>query len=151
MAVYMQGSRRRWVTVAIGAVALLIGVGIGYLVGRGTATTADDVVAESRSKGEDAATALQRLPIEYEQAVTNASGESSATITEALDEATTLLTEAYAASPWLGAALRQPPDAAIGRLKADVTAKVAADVFEQDVTAAVDAINTAFNLEVSNP
>ena len=53
MAVYMQGSRRRWVTVAIGAVALLIGVGIGYLIGRGTATTADDVVAESRSKAEE--------------------------------------------------------------------------------------------------
>jgi len=151
MAVYMQGSRRRWVTVAIAVVALVIGVGIGYLVGRGTATTADDVVAESRSKGEDAATALQRLPIEYQQAVTNASGESSTTISQALDEAMSLLTQAYAASPWLGDALRQPPVEAIGRLKADVTAQVTADVFEQDVGRAVDAIGTAFNLDASNP
>src|SRR3954452_6142214 len=118
MAVYMQGSRRRWISVAVGVVALLIGVGIGYLVGRGTATTADDVVTESRSKGQDAATALQRLPIEYEQALTNASGESATTITDALDAATSLLTEAYAVSPWLGDAVRHPPVEAIGRLKA---------------------------------
>jgi len=82
MAVYMQGSRRRWVIVAVGVVALLVGIGIGYVIGNNTAKTSADVVAESRSKGEDAATALQRLPIEYEQAV-SASGESSATITGA--------------------------------------------------------------------
>src|SRR4051812_24576089 len=151
MAVYMQGSRRGWGTVAVRAVAVLIGGGMGYPIRQRTATTADDVAAESRSKGEDAATALQRLPIEYEQAITNASGESSTTITQALDEATSLLAEAYAASPWLSAALRQPPDEAIGRLKADVTAQVTADLFEQDVAAAVDAINTAFNLDESNP
>jgi len=87
MAVYMQGSRRRWVIVAVAVVALLIGIGIGYVIGNNTATTSADVLAESRSKGEDAATALQRLPIEYEQAV-SASGESSATITGAIDEAT---------------------------------------------------------------
>lgn len=150
MAVYMQGSRRRWISVAVGVVALLIGVGIGYLVGRGTATTADDVVTESRTKGEDAATALQRLPIEYEQALTNASGESPTTVTDALDDATSLLTEAYAASPWLPDALRQPPVQAIGRLKADVTTQVAADVFAQDVAQAVDAIGTAFNFEAAN-
>jgi len=151
MAVYMQGSRRRWVTVAVGVVALLIGVGIGYLIGNGSATTAGDVAAASRSKGEDAATALQRLPIEYEQAVTNASGESSSTITEALDEASSLLTDAYSASPWLSAALRKPPVDAIELLKADVASKVSAEVFQQDVDKAVDAITTAFDLETSNP
>jgi len=150
MAVYMQGSRRRWVTVAVGVVALLIGIGIGYVIGNGTATTSADVVAESRSKGEDAATALQRLPIEYEQAV-SATGESATTITDALDEATSLLNDAYAVSPWLSAALRQPPLAAIALLKADVASKVTPDVFQHDVDKAVAAIDTAFGVDSPNP
>jgi hypothetical protein len=148
MAVYMQGSRRRWVIVAVGVVALLVGIGIGYVIGNNTAKTSADVVAESRSKGEDAATALQRLPIEYEQAV-SASGESSATITGAIDEAIGLLNDAYAASPWLGAALRQPPLAAIALLKADVASKVAPDVFQHDVDQAVAAIDAAFGIDSS--
>jgi len=146
MAVYMQGSRRRWVLMAVGVVALLVGIGIGYLIGNNTATTSADVIADSRSKGEDAATALQRLPIEYEQAV-SASGESSATITGALDEATGLLNDAYAASPWLGATSRQPPLDAIALLKADVASKVAPDVFQHDVDQAVAAIDAAFGIE----
>jgi hypothetical protein len=118
------------------------------VIGNNTAKTSADVVAESRSKGEDAATALQRLPIEYEQAV-SASGESSATITGAIDEATGLLNDAYAASPWLGAALRQPPLAAIALLKADVASKVAPDVFQHDVDQAVAAIDAAFGIDSS--
>jgi len=149
MAVYMHGSRRRWVTVAVGVVALLIGIGIGYVIGSDTATTSADVVAKSRSKGEDAATALQRLPIEYEQAVAS-SGESSATIDGALDEASGLLNDAYNVSPWLSAALRKPPLDAIALLKADVAKKVAPEIFQQDVDQAVTAIDTAFGINSSN-
>jgi len=150
MAVYMEGSRRRWVPIVVGTVCLLVGGGIGYVIGSSTATTAGDVVATSRSKGEDAATALQRLPIEYQQAI-GASGESATTITDALDEAKALLNDAYSASPWLGAALRQPPVDAIDRLKADVASKVSADAFQQDIDKAVAAIGAVFDLDASNP
>lgn len=151
MAVYMQGSRRHRITAAVGAATLLIGFGIGYLVGQGGATSASDVAAAARSKGEDAATALQRLPIEYEQAVASSSGESSTTITKAIDEAASLLDDAYAAAPWLGPALRQPALDAIEVLRQDVVAKAPIHTFAQHVTDAVNAISAAFNFPTSNP
>ena len=149
MAVYMQGSRRHRITAAVGAATLLIGFGIGYLVGHGGATSASDVAAAARSMGEDAATALQRLPIEYEQAVASSSGESSATITEAIDQAASLLDDAYAVAPWMGPAVRQAPLDAIDVLRQDVAAKASPETFSNHVTDAVSAIETAFNLPAS--
>jgi hypothetical protein len=151
MAVYMQGSRRHRITVAVGAATLVIGFGIGYLVGHGGATSAGDVAAAARSKGEDAATALQRLPIEYEQAVASSSGESATTITEAIDQAASLLDDAFAAAPWMGPAMRQPSLDATETLRQDVAAKAPPETFSKHVTDAVSAIETAFNLPASIP
>ena len=151
MAVYMQGSRRHRVTAIVGAATLLIGFGTGYLVGHGSSTSLSDVVSTARSKGEDAATAVQRLPIEYNQAVASSSGESSTTITQAIDEAASLLDDAYAAAPWLGPELRQPPLDAIEVLRQDVGSKAPVDAFAQHVTDAVAAIQNAFNLPPSTP
>lgn len=151
MAVYMQGSRRHRVTAAVAAATLLIGFGIGYLVGHGGSTSSSDVAAAARSKGQDAATALQRLPIEYEQAVASSSGESSTTITKAIDQAASLLDDAYASAPWLGPELRQPALDAIEVLRQDVASKVPPETFAQHVTDAVTAIEKAFNLPPSNP
>ena len=151
MAVYMQGSRRHRVTVIVGAATLLIGFGVGYLVGHGGSTSASEVVSTARSKGEDAATALQRLPIEYNQVVDSTSGESSATITQAIDEAASLLDDAFAVAPWLGPELRQPAVDAIEVLRRDVAAKAPVHTFAQHVTDTVTAIRKAFNLPPSNP
>lgn len=151
MAVYMQGSRRHRVTAIVGAATLLIGFGIGYLVGHGSSTSVSEVVSTARSKGEDAATALQRLPIEYNQAIVSSSGESTTTITQAIDEAASLLNGAYAAAPWLGPELRQPTLDAIEVLRQDVAAKAPIHAFAQHVTDAVTAIQKAFNLPPSNP
>jgi hypothetical protein len=143
----MQGSRRHRITAVVGAASLLVGGGIGYLIGHSGATSASDVVASARSKGEDAATALQRLPIEYEQAVTNASGESTTTITDAIDDAATLLAAAYAAAPWLGPALHKAPDAAIEVVRQDVRNAAPPDTFAQHIDAAVTAIGDAFDVQ----
>jgi hypothetical protein len=147
MAVYMQGSRRHRITALVGVACLIVGGGIGYLIGHSGATSAADVVATARSKGEDAATALQRLPIEYEQAFTNASGESTTTITDAIDDAATLLATAYAASPWLGPTLHKAPDAAIAVLRQDVKDGATPDNFEQHINDAVASIGDVFNLQ----
>ncbi len=151
MAVYMQGSRRHRVTAIVGAATLLIGFGIGYLVGHGSSTSVSEVVSTAQSKGEDAATALQRLPIEYNQAIVSSSGESTTTITQAIDEAASLLNGAYAAAPWLGPELRQPTLDAIEVLRQDVAAKAPIHAFAQHVTDAVTPIQKAFNLPPSNP
>jgi hypothetical protein len=147
MAVYMQGSRRHRITALVGAACLIVGGGIGYLVGHSGATSAAEVVAAARSKGEDAATALQRLPIEYEQAVTNASGESTTTITDAIDDAATLLAAAYASAPWLSPALHKAPDAAIEVIRQDVHNSASPDTFAQHINDAVTAIGDVFDLQ----
>jgi hypothetical protein len=143
----MQGSRRHRISALVGAACLIVGGGVGYLIGNSGASSAADVVATARSKGEDAATALQRLPIEYEQAVTNASGESTTTITDAIDDAETLLGAAYAAAPWLSPALHKAPDAAIAVLRQDVQSSAPPDTFEQHINDAVTAIGDVFNLQ----
>jgi hypothetical protein len=146
MAVYMRGRTRRWLPAAVGAIGLVLGGGVGYAVGHsGTVTTAD-VLASARDKGEDASDALQRLPIEYEQALTNRAGESSTTMLEALDAAGSLLSDAFAAAPWLGPAQRQPCDAAIEALRGDVRTAASAETFEQHVDEAVAAIDSTFGV-----
>jgi hypothetical protein len=150
MAVYMQATRRNRTTLVIAVVvSLIVGGAIGYLVGHQSSTSAADIVAEAQSKAEDAATALERLPIEYEQAVTNASGESTTTINEAIDDAAALLAAGYAAAPWLGPTARGAPDQAFERLRGDVGAAASTATFQDHVRDAVAAIGVAFNLPSS--
>jgi hypothetical protein len=147
MAMYIESKARRRTVILVAVLSLLVGGIAGYVVGSGSATSAGDVAATARTKGADAATALARLPIEYEQAVKASSGESSNTILEAIDNASSLLDDAYRAAPWLGPTLRQSPTDDVEALRADVRAGASAPQFQHDVDAAAAAIGIAFNLQ----
>ncbi|MEA2827786.1 MAG: hypothetical protein QOG43_2225 [Actinomycetota bacterium] len=144
---YIEPKARRRTAILVAVLSLLVGGVVGYVVGSGSATSASDVAATARTKGADAASALARLPIEYEQAVKTSSGESSNTILEAIDNASSLLADAYRAAPWLGPTLRQPATDAVETLRADVRSGAPASQFQHDVDDAAAAIGIAFNLQ----
>jgi hypothetical protein len=144
---YVEPSQRWRLAAFVALVAVLVGLLAGYAVGKNSAKTAGDIAAAARSKGADAATALSRLPIEYEQAARNASGESQNTVIEAIDAASSLLAAAYRSAPWLGPGLRKATSDAIAMLRRDVRAAAAPAQLQQDVDAAAGAIANQFDVD----
>ena len=71
MALYISAGRRRRTTIMVGVAAAIVGLLLGFLLGRGTTTTIDDRISASRDAGRKFAAALRVLPLEYEQAVTD--------------------------------------------------------------------------------
>ena len=89
MALYVPaGARRRRLVLGVVGGARSLGLVVGFLARAAPSSPglADDV-ADVQGLAVDATTALQRIPIEYEQAVAGEGGESTATITGALDRA----------------------------------------------------------------
>jgi hypothetical protein len=106
----------------------------------------DDSVKQVRAQAQDAATALERLPIEYEQALTATGGESTATITEALARARSTLDDAYREIDVFGPATRTAADAALDAVAGAVADKVPLAEFEAAIADAVAAIRATFGL-----
>lgn len=100
MALYISAGRRRRTTIVVGIASIVLGIVLGFLLGRGTATTIDDRVAEARDAGRKLASSLRVLPLEYEKIVTaDGSGSGAADIiTRSLAKEQATLDTA----PWLG-------------------------------------------------
>jgi hypothetical protein len=149
MAIYVPPSTRRRRLVLLVAAGLVVGLLLGFAVGRGTAEGIDDAVDAAKDQAEDAAVALQRIPIEYEQATAGAGGESTDTITRALASARDALHAAFDDATWFGPRPREEVDAEIDRLEAAVEARVAPEEFEAEVDAAVAAIEAIFGVDAA--
>ena len=149
MAIYVPDSTRRRRLVLIAAACLLVGLVVGFVLGRATAAGVDDSVAAVRDHAEDAVTALQRLPIEYEQALASEGGEDTATITGALERAHAELDQAYAEIDLFGPAVRQSTDAAFATLVEDVSKAVSQKDFEKAIDDAIAHVRAVFGLSSS--
>jgi hypothetical protein len=149
VAIYVPPSRRRRHLVALVALGLLVGLLAGFAIGRATSSGVDDALATVRGQASDAAIALQRIPIEYSQAVTGSGGESTRTITEAIARARDELDRAWADAPWFGPAARRPVDATLSALDRAVAAHVSLEEFQADVDTAVRAVEDAFGVSIS--
>ena len=99
MAVYRGPERRRRASAAIAVAALLAGVLLGAVIGRGTATSVDDQIAEGRAAGRDLVTSLRVLPLEYRQA--SAGSSETGLIEDTVKRATGRLPAALDKAPWL--------------------------------------------------
>lgn len=137
MALYISAGRRRRTTIIVGVAAAIVGLLLGFLLGRGTATTIDDRISASRDAGRKFAAALRVLPLEYEQAVTDdgESGGAAPIVERSLDGEQAALD----AAPWLS-------DAQIAALRSDldvVRSAPANDLPPDEFAAAVDEAVTA--------
>jgi hypothetical protein len=101
MALYVPAGARKRRLLLVGGLALVAGLLLGYLIGRATSPGLEDEVSDVQDLALDATAALRRIPIEYEQAVAGEGGESTDTITGAIDRADELLDDAYAEAIWL--------------------------------------------------
>jgi hypothetical protein len=148
VAIYVPPSTRRRRLVLLVVLGLAVGLAAGFGIGRATSSGVDDAVSAVQGKAADAATALQRLPIEYEQAVEGAGGESTGTVTEAIDRARSELDEAWGDASWFGPAAREPVDSAVDALDHFVAGHATSGEFSAAVDAAVAAIERAFGISV---
>lgn len=140
MALYVPAGSRRRRLALVAAAGLLVGLLAGFALGRSTAETVADRIEAVQDKAAAAATALERIPIEYEQALAGSGGESVATVSEAVDRARAQLAEVYAKAPWLGPQARAEPDAAVDAVGRAVTDRVPLAELEALIAEAVAAI-----------
>lgn len=144
MALYISAGRRRRTAIVAAVVALIVGMGAGFVVGRSSATTVEDRIAEGRAAGQRFASSLRVLPLEYEQAVTDAgeSGGAAAIVDRSLDGADA----AFDAAPWLGdgqiAAVRERLDV----VRRAPTSGLSPEEFTAAVDEAAAAVEVAFGV-----
>lgn len=146
MAVYVPDSTRRRKLALLVVAGVVAGLLVGFLVGRATSEGIDDAVAGARAKARAATLTLERLDIEYPQALAAESGESMATIAEAVDHAKDQLDEAWAAATWLGAGARAEVDEALERLDAAIDERVELAELQDVRDVVVEEVDAAFGL-----
>lgn len=146
MAIYVPDSTRRRRLIVIAGACLVVGLLAGGALGRATSPGADDAVAEVRERGRETVTALQRLPIEYEQAVAGEGGEDAATMTSAVDRARATLDEAFAVLEVFGPASRAAADDALDALQESIDDGVPPSEFDAAIEAAIAVVRATFGL-----
>ena len=147
MALYIPaGARRRRLVLGVLA-GLVVGLVLGVVLGRSSAPSIDERVASVRAHASGAAISLRRLPIEYEQSLADTGGESTATITAAIDAARARLDQAYEQAVWLGPDAGAATDRALEAVERAVADRVDVDQFQLVIDDAVAAIDATFVLE----
>lgn len=146
MAIYVPDSTRRRRLIGIAGACLVVGLIAGGAIGRATSPGADDAVAEVQERGRETVTALQRLPIEYEQAVAGEGGEDAGTMTSALDRARATLDEAFAVLEVFGPASRAAADDALDALQESIDDGVPPSEFDAAIEAAIAVVRATFGL-----
>ncbi|HEY4330998.1 MAG TPA: hypothetical protein VGM78_00445, partial [Ilumatobacteraceae bacterium] len=84
MALYVPLSRRRRNAALVAALTLVLGLAVGFIVGRSSATTAGEAASDVRTKGDTLATRLEALTIEYDQAIAGGSDSLTGSVIDAL-------------------------------------------------------------------
>jgi hypothetical protein len=146
MALYVPAGARRRRLVLIGFAGLVGGLVVGYVLGRSSAETVADRIASVRETAVAATTTLERLPIEYEQAVAGEGGESTDSVRTAIQSAETQVDDAFADATWTTPEDRTATDDAFTDLQEAVDDGVAPDVFTARIAAAADAVEQTFGL-----
>jgi hypothetical protein len=151
LAIYVSDSTRRARVLGLAAACLVVGLVAGLVLGRATADGVDDAVASVREHAQDAVTALQRLPIEYEQALAGEGGEDADTITGALDRARADLDRAYTVTDELVPQAHEEIDLWFDTLAENVRNEVSQQEFELAISAAIARIQATFGLPSDLP
>jgi hypothetical protein len=149
MAVYAGPARRRRAGIAIAVGALILGLVIGIVIGRGTAPTLDDEIADGRAGGRDLVTALRVLPLEYEQASTGSS--ETGLIEDTVRRAAARLPEALDGAPWLGPGQRRTATTAVQAVEAAARTSIPPKNFEGVVAHSTATLESVFGLPASTP
>ena len=108
MALYVSAARRRRRTLVVGAIALVVGLLLGWLIGRATGSSADDEVNARQNDAEQLVARLDGLDLEYQQTTAGGAGGSDA-LKGSLDAAAAIAADTdalMARMPWVAQAER---------------------------------------------
>jgi len=145
MAMYIPPGRRRRRLLLSVLAAVVVGLVIGVIVGRVTAPTVEDRVAEVRDTAAGAIGQLQALPFEYEKQLSgDQQFEQGGGVDDALARTRDELDRAIADAPWLTGVQIDAVHAAIDDLRSAAREPVSPDDFETQVGQATDAITAVF-------
>lgn len=146
MAVYMSATRQRRRTILVAVAAVVVGVLVGFMIGRSSAPGVSDAVGDARTRGQNLASALRALPFEYEQALTGAAGESTAGIDDAIRRVSDRSTQAIADTPWLTTEQKDAIASAIGDVTSAAQERVAPGDFGRLVEGAAVVVERTFGV-----
>jgi hypothetical protein len=146
MAVYIPASRRRRNALLLAAGALVVGLVVGYLVGKAGEPSFSSEVRSAQHTADDLATQLERLPIEYEQGLAGQGDSIEEGTLVPLDDVQRGAAHLFDGAPWVTSAARAATLDAIAEAKVAAEAKVPANEFEQKANAAAAAVRETFGV-----
>jgi hypothetical protein len=145
MALYISNARRTRRVVVAAAVAAVLGLVIGWLIGRQQVPSIDERVGDVRDEAANVATAIERLDIEYEQVLGGTDDLQSSVLTP-IDELRADLQHAMDRAPWLTSAQRSPVLDEVAQLRDSAEAREAEDSFHAHVASAAAAVRDLFGV-----
>jgi len=131
-------------------IALFAGIALGWLVGKQSAPSVSSAVKDAQQQAADIAIQLERLPIEYDQALTGSGDTVQAGVIAPLDDLQAAATNAFDDAPWVSPQTRADAQDALAEVRRAAEDEVSADEFEAAVTHAADTIRRAFGLSASS-
>jgi hypothetical protein len=146
MAIYTSPSRRRARTLIVAAACLVIGVVGGLLIGRATVTTTGARIDDARAAGEELATRVEALTIEYEQAIAGQGDTVTGGVLDALAGIRQDATAAADDAPWLSASVRGELDASLRAVADAADAGVDPAAFAARTSATATTIRATFGV-----
>ncbi len=149
MARYIPISRRRRNAAIATVIALFVGIALGWLIGKQSAPSVSSAVKDAQQQAADIAIQLERLPIEYGQALTGSGDTVQAGVIAPLDDIQAAATNAFDDAPWVSAQTRAGAQDALAEVRRAAEDEVSADEFEAAVTSAADTIRLAFGLSAN--
>jgi len=152
MAMYIPLSRRRRNAALLAVATLVAGLVVGFVVGRSSATTASEAARDVRARGDELASHVAALTIEYDQAIgadQTAGGTDTIQggVLDALDLVDSDLDQLIEDAPWIGTAQADELHAATAAVRTAATNKVTADEFETVADTTATAIRTTFGVD----
>lgn len=152
MAMYIPLSRRRRNAALIAIATLIAGLVVGFIAGRSSATTAAEAARDVRSRGDELATHVAALTIEYDQAIgadQTAGGTDTIQggVLDALDLVDSDLDALIGDAPWIGTVQADGLHSATAAVHTAAANKVDAADFESVVDAAAKAIRATFGVD----
>lgn len=140
MATYVsKRQRQRRLITAVVAAAIVASAG-GWVVGRASVPTVTERVTQARASGEELATRISALTIEYEQAVGGRGDSVAAGVLQPLTGITADLDVLLSRAEWVGSAEADRVRRLVKAVTTAAGATVGVSTFEQVAAAAAEAL-----------
>jgi hypothetical protein len=147
MTLYISAARRQRRAIAWAIVVGLVAFLLGLLLGRQQVPSIDDRIASVQRAASEIASGVERLDIEYEQALsTSGSDTVAAGVVAPLDGLRTRLQQTMDRAPWLAPSQRQALLDSVAELRSGALERMALDDFRSRSHAIGDLVRATFGV-----